>query len=925
MSRSRIFVGLGIVSAVTVGASAQPTPPQPAQPRPAQPAQPRPAQPAQPQPAQPRPAQPQPAQPRPPAPPAQPQPAQPQPAQQPAAPPAQPQPAQPSDPQPPATPPADAAPPASPSPGSDPAPAPAPAPAAPAAPAPPAPPAPPNDTSVTATAPAITAKVRGRALSNSGDPIPGALVTVVGTTSSTLADANGNFELEAPVGARTLEIEATGFATLRSPITVAAGMVPADLRLAVGGLPGEEIVVVGSRLPEKRLDAPVTIEIATEKDLQTAPGASYLSALSRVKGIDFSDSGLIDQRISARGFPTQFNSRMVMMVDGRLAQQPGTGLPQNNLLPVGILDMKAAEVVVGPASALYGPNAHTGVINIVTKTPWDESGAAIAIKGGTQSMFSGATRIAGTVKERFGWKVNGEYMRAEDFKPERASNTHYYGTTVFEGDVLSDYDVRSMKVDGTGYYRQGDWLASAGTGLSDLTGMQITNSGRNHLRDWQINYQTAQVSGPHVYAQVTRTGTDAGRTYQVGRLVRAVAMMGGAPADPHELDAMRDDLKFIDNSSMIDSDLQLRYTYAGVKATVGGQLRRYMPVSEGTYLDDKDKTISATEAGSYVQLDTTLKERLRLAAAARVDTHSLYPTQFSPKLAVQYEVAPSHNVRVSYNRAFKSPTILENFLFINNNQLGNRTGFVIHDTSADGPVIAEIDPLRPEQVDSFEAGYKGAVADKVYVDVVGYQSWYRDFISPQTTIANPKAAMMPTFATYPDGTPTAAGLPNEGSLSTYINFGKAQVRGADLGVDVRPIPEVTVSGSVSLIKLASFENDSALQKDLLLNVPTVKLRGSVQVDDLPIEHAFGRLDGRYRNRFAFESGYWSSETLLGRKMSKRAVVDLTLGYRLPKYGMTISGTVANLFDDNVPDVLGAPEPGRYAWLQVMYDYKGLHL
>jgi outer membrane receptor for ferrienterochelin and colicins len=838
---------------------------------------------------------------------AQPQPAQPQPP-----PPAQSQPAQPpaQPAQPPASAPADPAPPAPPSEGNDAAPAPA---------------APPKDVSVTkAASAAATAKVRGRVLSRTGEPVPGAFVTVAGTTSSALADAQGNFELEAPVGARRLEIEATGFATLRSPISVASGAAPLELRLAVGGFAGEEIVVVGSRLPEKRLDAPVTIEVATEKDLLTAPGASYLAALSRVKGIDFTDAGIGDQRISTRGFPTQFNSRMVMMVDGRLAQQPGTGLPQNNLLPVGILDMKAAEVVVGPASALYGPNAHTGVINIATKTPWDDSGAAIALKGGTQSMFSGATRLAGTVNDRFGWKVNGEYLRAEDFEPERQGRSHYYGTGVFESDVLSDHDVRSTKVDGTGYYRQGEWLASAGAGLSDLTGFQLTNSGRNHLRRWEIMYQTAQVSSPHVYAQVTRTASDAGKSYQIHRLVRSVAMMGGAPANPHDLDSLRDDIKFIDSSSMIDSDLQFRYRYAGVKATVGGQLRRYTPVSEGTYLDDKDKSISATEAGSYIQLDTTLMERLRLAAAARVDTHSLYDTQLSPKLAVQYEVAPSHNVRVGYNRAFKSPTILENFLLINNTQLGNRTGFVIHDTTADGPVLSVIDPLRPEQVDAIEVGYKGAIADRIYIDAVAYQSWYRDFISAQTSVANPMGAAR-TFATYPDGTPVAAGLPAEGTLFTYVNFGKAQIRGADVGVDVKPIPQVTLSGSASFLKLVSFENNNALQKDLLLNVPTVKFRGSAQVDDLPIANAFGRLDGRYRNRFGFESGYWSGETLLGRKMSARVVVDLTLGYKLPKQNLTISGTVANLFDDPVPDVLGAPEPGRFAWLQVVYDFNGLRL
>jgi iron complex outermembrane receptor protein len=58
-------------------------------------------------------------------------------------------------------------------------------------------------------------------------------------------------------------------------------------------------------------------------------------------------------------------------------------------------------------------------------------------------------------------------------------------------------------------------------------------------------------------------------------------------------------------------------------------------------------------------------------------------------------------------------------------------------------------------------------------------------------------------------------------------------------------------------------------------------------------------------------------------MPARVVVDVTLGYKLPKYGITVSGTVTNLFDDPVADVLGAPQPGRFAWLQVVYDYKGL--
>src|SRR5262245_23432107 len=551
---------------------------------------------------------------------------------------------------------------------------------------------------VTTTAPAKAAgTIRGRVLATNGDPVPGAVVTQ--GSSSALSDGDGNFEL-ADATAGKLSVIATGYA--QREVDAAPGKnVVVQMNVEAKG---EEIIVTGTRLPEKRLDAPVTVAIVTEKDLKTAAGVSYLSSLSRVKGIDFSDSGIGDQRISARGFATQFNSRMLSMVDGRLSQLPGSGLPEGNLSPVSNLDMKAVEVVVGPASALYGPNAHTGVINVVTKNPWDQSGAAVTLRGGTRDLASGAGRVAGTIGDTAGYKLNGEFLRARDFTPDRA--THSWGG-IYEGDLLPNFDISSMKTDGTLYYKAGDWLASAGGGISDSTGFSTTNAGVNHLRDWLVNYQTAQLSGPHVYAQVTRTGSDAGKTYQLDRLARTVGAMGGVPSDPAQLDALRDKITLVDKSSMVDSELQLREELGGVKATIGGQYRYYTPRSHGTYLDDATAPIVINEAGSYIQLDTMLWQRLRLAGATRLDHHSIYGTQISPKAAIQYEVAPSHNIRIGYNRAFKSPTILEDYLKIANNLLGNRNGYLVKDAA--GNLIADIAPLKPEQVDSFELGYKGAI------------------------------------------------------------------------------------------------------------------------------------------------------------------------------------------------------------------------
>ncbi|MBZ0233396.1 MAG: TonB-dependent receptor, partial [Deltaproteobacteria bacterium] len=725
-------------------------------------------------------------------------------------------------------------------------------------------------------------------------------VTLGGTGAGAIAEADGTFVIEGvAAGRRRLAVESFGFVAGAIDVDVpAGGTAELTIRVRESDTPAEQIIVVGSRAPEKRLDAPVTVEVVDEHDLRTAGGPSYLSALSRVKGIDFSDAGLGDQRISARGFATQFNSRMLTMLDGRLATLPGNGLPQGNLLPTTSLDMKTVEVVVGPASALYGPNAHTGVVNVVTKTPWDQSGAELSLKGGSRGLAGGAGRLAGTIADDVGWKLNGEYLRAVDFAPRTA--THTYGAGTYEGDLVDEYAIESAKTDGMVYYRRGDTQLSAGGSFSDSTGFSITNAGRNHLRGWQVQTQTAQLSTPNVYAQVTRTATDAGTSYQLERLARAVEAMGGLPADRAALEALRDSIAFVDSSSLYDSELQLRYQVAGVKLTGGGQARRYLPSSAGSYLDDAERAIRVDELGAYAQGDTTiLDDRLRLAAAGRVDHHELYGAQLSPKVAVQYEVAPAHNVRVGYNRAFKSPTILENYLRLNDVLLGNRTGFVVRDGA--GAEVARIAPLVPEQVDAIEVGYKGAIGATLYVDAVAYWSWYRDFISPLTQVANP-GAMTPTYAFYPDGTPVAAGTAAEGALFTYQNFGRAQVRGVDVGVDYRPRAELAFSLSSSLIDLASFANDTA-QRDLLLNAPALKVRGSAQVSDVLVDHAYLRVDGRAHSAFAFESGFWNSATLLGGDVPGRFVVDATLGWADPESGWSVSATVANVTDDNTPDVL----------------------
>jgi iron complex outermembrane receptor protein len=785
------------------------------------------------------------------------------------------------------------------------------------------------------------------------DPLPGANVTIVDTNMGTTTATDGTFRL-ADLSAGTYEVRVSfvGYRSTTRSVTIEAGETTRlDVTLAISPLMAEEVVVTGSKRREKVLEAPVQVEALSAEDIETSGGGTYLSALSTLKGVDFARVGINGQAISMRGFNNNFNTRLLQMKDGRVAQLPGTGLPQGNFLPTSELDVRQVEVVVGPASALYGPNAHTGVVNVITKTPWDESGVALNVRGGQQDMLDLNGRVAGTVNDQFGWKVTGQYMTATDYRPpsggpnaEPSDSTHFFGTLdeFNEPALVRNYDIESIRTEGSLYYRFGDgWQAEGTYGFSENDNFGVTNSGRNRILDWQVQYQNLRLTGDHWFLQATHTSNDAGNTYQINGVASGAETIydaaledGASPSQARQqaldqLPTLRDNNTFVDKGELWDSEIQYNNTFEVGAGTIdlvtGAQYRQFLPDSDGTFLADAGgQDIDQTEGGGYLQLDYRPTDALRINAAARVDAHSEYDTQFSPKAAVVYTVAPTHNVRVGYNRAFKSPTILNNHIFIAVPDLGrvvrgNTEGYTIRSgPTTDDPVVRRIDPLTPEEVNTLEVGYKGVFNDRLYVNVVGYNSWYTDFISPLTTVANP---LVPQGKTY--GFQDGQLIEGNGFLQTYFNFGSATVRGLDAGFRYAASERLEVSGNLSLIELSDFEKGDAAQP-LLLNVPTTKAKGSVTVRDFGIENYFVSLSGRWKSAYEFRSGYWNSDTFYSDgEIPSRFTANLTAGYTIPDTGVELKASVTNLFDTDTPDVLGAPETGRLLWVSATYNFRGL--
>ena len=208
---------------------------------------------------------------------------------------------------------------------------------------------------------------------DNGDPLIGANIVIDGTTMGAATDMEGLYRISTvPAGEHLLKITYIGYEIKEQTVTVTANEeLIVDVLLASETIQMQTYVVTASRKRERVEDAPAAISVITEKDIRRESNTNLGDYMKTVKGLEFTQSGIDSYNLSARGFNTSFSSRLLTLTDGRMANVPSLRLIAYNVIPVSFEDVKQIEVVLGPSSALYGPNAYTGVLNIITSSPLD--------------------------------------------------------------------------------------------------------------------------------------------------------------------------------------------------------------------------------------------------------------------------------------------------------------------------------------------------------------------------------------------------------------------------------------------------------------------------------------------------------------------------------------------------------------------------
>src|SRR3954463_1389269 len=148
------------------------------------------------------------------------------------------------------------------------------------------------------------------------------------------------------------------------------------------GAADDVIVVTASRREEQLLNAPATMTVVTEETIATAPDQSIGGLMRLVPGVNTIQTSARDVNVTTRAATGTLSDSMLVLLDGRSIYQDLFGFVLWDFLPIDTTEVKQIEVIRGPASAVWGANAMTGVINVIAKTPRELQGTTATIRFG---------------------------------------------------------------------------------------------------------------------------------------------------------------------------------------------------------------------------------------------------------------------------------------------------------------------------------------------------------------------------------------------------------------------------------------------------------------------------------------------------------------------------------------------------------------
>ncbi|MCB0423292.1 MAG: TonB-dependent receptor [Mangrovimonas sp.] len=521
-------------------------------------------------------------------------------------------------------------------------------------------------------------------------------------------------------------------------------------------------------------------------------------------------------------------------------------------------------------------------------------------------------------------------------------STIYQGTNRYYIDGFTQQQ-HKLEIKNNNFFLRGYVVADKAGDSYDMvfTGININRLWKSDS-DWFGDYIQTYVGATLSGATDAQAHATARAVAETGRLEPGTAAFNNAlkvvSSDPDFATGS----KFQDASKYYHADANYNFSHLWdvVEIQVGGSYRKYSLNSSGTIYTDYDGSIDYNEYGIYTQLqkelDLTDNVSLKLTGSIRYDKSEFFDGFLSPRLAAGFTINQNHNIRASFQTGFRNPTTQDLFIGLDagrailvgsapdnldryvrdysvstsgqglgqpssvsqsgsaaytNSYLASSVSAFAESGNPADLAIGNSELVKPEQVQSFEVGYRGKY-DATVVDVSVYYNKYKDFISGDVVVA-------PLYGTVGDNSLSLAAIAN-GDYKVYQTYtnSPADVKsyGASIGVTTKVLGNFDLSGNYTYAKQ---DFDDAKYPDFRTNFNTPEHKVKVGFGNTELFKNFGfNIAWRWSDTYEWEATFGDGQ------IPSYHTLDAQINYNVPKIKSTFKAGATNILGDEYYTAIG---------------------
>lgn len=394
-----------------------------------------------------------------------------------------------------------------------------------------------------------------------------------------------------------------------------------------------EIVVTGSKTEISRKIVPLSLSQISSQDIENSGQINVLQTLnSFVPGIFVTERSLLgfgvgtggSGSISMRGISSSPNTSVLVLIDGHPQYQGIFGHPLPDAYVAS--DVEKVEIIRGPASILYGSNAMAGVINMITKK---QTAEGLKSSWGASFGSYNTQKFYGTLgykKDKWNVFVSANHDQTDGIRENTDFNiSNGYSKVGYEIskhiNINADFSIAQYNANDNGP------IQTPAPFNIDITRGKAALSLDNKFENADGSFKIYHNFGEHILSD------------------------GFQSTDRNSGLMLFETFRFFGNNSI----------------TVGADFKQYGGTANRGLAANQLKTVN--ELALYAYTQQLLFKKMTLSAGLRLENNSVYGNELIPLLGLSYVYNSNTSFKASVSKGFRSPTIMEMYLYAPNADL----------------------------------------------------------------------------------------------------------------------------------------------------------------------------------------------------------------------------------------------------------------